>query len=66
MTLRIKAYIYDDRFEPRMQSNITARAKAAFRERGFLEGWKGLPPPSSDRVRQLGLHSLTETDEDLP
>ncbi len=45
VTLRIKAYVYDHRFEPRMQSDITMRAKAEFKRRGFLEGWK-LPPSS--------------------
>jgi MscS family membrane protein len=34
--LRIKAYVHDHRFEPRMQSDITARAKAEFRRRGML------------------------------
>jgi small-conductance mechanosensitive channel len=34
--LRIKAYVHDHRFEPRMQSDITVRAKREFIRRGFL------------------------------
>jgi small-conductance mechanosensitive channel len=34
--LRIKAYVYDHRFEPRMQSDITIRTKVEFRRRGML------------------------------
>ena len=37
--LRIKAYVYDHRLEPAMQSDITARAKRAFRAAGLLSGW---------------------------
>lgn len=37
--LRVKAYVHDHRFEPRMQSDITARAKAEFLRRGMLDGW---------------------------
>lgn len=40
LRLRIKAYVYDHRYEPRMQSDITARAKAEFLQRGMLAGWK--------------------------
>jgi small-conductance mechanosensitive channel len=39
LRLRVKAYVYDHRFEPRMQSDITARAKAEFLRRGMLAGW---------------------------
>ncbi len=39
LRLRIKAYVYDHRFEPRMQSDITARAKAEFLRLGLLEDW---------------------------
>ena len=38
--LRIKAYVFDHRFEPRMQSDITMRAKAEFIRRRLLEGWR--------------------------
>ena len=34
--LRIKAYVYDHRFEPAMQSDLTIRAKREFRKRGWL------------------------------
>jgi small-conductance mechanosensitive channel len=37
--LRIKAYVYDHRFEPAFQSDITQRAKAQFLQRGMLNGW---------------------------
>jgi MscS family membrane protein len=36
MTLRIKAYVYDHRFEPRLQSDITLRTKAELLKRGIL------------------------------
>ncbi len=39
LRLRIKAYVYDHRLEPRMQSDITARAKAEFLRRGMLAAW---------------------------
>ena len=39
LRLRIKAYVYDHRFEPRMQSDVTARAKAEFLRRGMLADW---------------------------
>jgi MscS family membrane protein len=39
MTLRIKAYVYDHRFEPKFQSDITLRAKAELLKRGILGRW---------------------------
>jgi small-conductance mechanosensitive channel len=39
MMLRIKAYVYDHRFEPRLQSDITTRAKTELLRRGILEKW---------------------------
>ncbi len=39
LRLRIKAYAYDHRFEPAMQSDITARAKTEFLRRGLLRSW---------------------------
>lgn len=43
--LRIKAYVYDHRYEPRFQSDLTARAKSEFLRRGLLS-WRGaLPTP---------------------
>jgi MscS family membrane protein len=39
MTLKIKAYVYDHRFEPRFQSDITSRAKAELLKRGILRKW---------------------------
>jgi small-conductance mechanosensitive channel len=35
--LKVKAYVYDHRFEPAMQSDITIRAKSEFRRRGWLK-----------------------------
>jgi len=39
LRVRVKAYVYDHRFEPRMMSDITARAKAEFLRRGLLKRW---------------------------
>jgi MscS family membrane protein len=39
LRLRIKAYVYDHRFEPRMMSDITMRAKTELLARGFLKPW---------------------------
>ncbi len=38
LRLRIKAYVYDHRLEPRLQSDITARAKREFLKLGLLGG----------------------------
>ena len=45
MTLRIKAYVYDHRFEPRFQSDITVRTKTELLKRGLLEKWNLPSPP---------------------
>ena len=42
LRLRVKAYVYDHRFESRMQSDITARAKSEFLRLGLLEPWTRL------------------------
>ncbi len=39
LRLRVKAYVYDHRFEPRMQSDITVRAKSEFLRLGLLDAW---------------------------
>jgi small-conductance mechanosensitive channel len=39
--LRIKAYVFDHRYEPRMQSDITTRAKTEFLRLGLLNAWTG-------------------------
>lgn len=44
MMLRVKAYVYDHRFEPRLQSDITMRAKTELLRRGLLAGWRGPEP----------------------
>lgn len=43
LRLRVRAYVFDHRFEPRMQSDITARAKREFLKRGLLESWRHEP-----------------------
>ena len=45
--LRIKAYVFDHRYEPRMQSDLTMRAKKEFLRQGLLEGWRQSRPESS-------------------
>lgn len=39
VTLKIKAYVYDHRYEPAMMTDITRRAKREFISRGLLTGW---------------------------
>jgi MscS family membrane protein len=39
LRLRIKAYVFDHRYEPRMMSDITSRATKEFLRLGLLEGW---------------------------
>ena len=39
LKLRIKAYVFDHRYEPRMQSDFTIRAKTEFLRLGLLNGW---------------------------
>ncbi len=52
MTVRVKAYVYDHRFEPRLQSDITQRAKAEFLRRGMLLRWsRHDQAPSSEDLR---------------
>ena len=48
LRLRIKAYVYDHRYEPRMQSEITERAKAEFLRRGMLNDFMPRPTPLRD------------------
>jgi len=51
--VRVKAYVYDHRFEPRLQSDITLRAKAEFLKRGMLLRWNRHDwAPSSAALRQ--------------
>jgi len=40
LRLRIKSYVYDHRYEPRMMSDITSRAIKEFLRLGFLKGWE--------------------------
>lgn len=39
LKLSIKCYVYDHRFEPRMQSDITVRASREFLRLGLLQRW---------------------------
>jgi small-conductance mechanosensitive channel len=39
LRLRIKCYVYDHRFEPRIQSDITARASRELLRQGILQRW---------------------------
>jgi MscS family membrane protein len=39
LRLRIKSYVYDHRYEPRMMSDITSRASKEFLRLGILQGW---------------------------
>ena len=61
MLVRVKAYVYDHRFEPRLQSDITLRAKTEFLKRGMLLRWSrhdGAPPSAElreeNKARQEG------------
>jgi hypothetical protein len=45
LRLRIKCYVYDHRFEPRIQSDITARASRELARRGILQRWQSFSPP---------------------
>jgi small-conductance mechanosensitive channel len=47
LRLRVKAYVYDHRYEPRMMSDVTSRATSEFLRLGLLEGWKSRPPGGS-------------------
>lgn len=40
LRLRIKCYVYDHRFEPRIQSDVTARACRELSRHGVLERWQ--------------------------
>jgi uncharacterized protein YjlB len=41
LRLRVKAYVFDHRYEPRMQSDITARVQEQLRRNGWLQVWPG-------------------------
>ncbi len=56
--LKVKAYVLDIRFEFAFMSDVTERARAAFREAGLLPPWHGVKPyllmNSEGRVAQQG------------
>ncbi|MBN2319939.1 MAG: hypothetical protein JXR49_12710 [Acidobacteria bacterium] len=39
LRLRVKAYVYDHRYEPRMMSDITRRATKEFIRLGIIDAW---------------------------
>ena len=43
LIVRVKAYVFDHRYENRMKSDITVRAKSEFLRRGWLQGWGRIP-----------------------
>jgi hypothetical protein len=55
LLVRVKAYVYDHRFEVAFQTDVTARARAEYLRRGMLLRWsrhdKALP---SAALRQPG------------
>jgi small-conductance mechanosensitive channel len=48
--LRIKAYVYDHRSEPRMQSDITVRLKTELLRRNILQDWNRAGSVTGDRL----------------
>jgi len=45
MKVHIKAYVFDHRYQPQMQSDITTRAKTEFLRLGLLKAWShGIAP----------------------
>lgn len=50
MLVRVKAYVYDHRYERSFQTDITTRAKVEFNRRGMLRRWSrhGLPAPAGE------------------
>ena len=42
LILRLKGYVYDHRYEPRMKTDLTRRCEQEFSRLGLLEGWKAL------------------------
>ncbi|MEP7345787.1 MAG: mechanosensitive ion channel family protein [Gemmatimonadaceae bacterium] len=47
LMVRVKAYVYDHRFEPRLQSDITTRAKSEFLRRGLIVRSTGVSAPAA-------------------
>lgn len=52
--VRVKAYVFDHRYENRMMSDITMRAKAEFIRRGWLAGWGRFFPRAADLSTAAG------------
>ncbi len=50
LTLRIKAYVYDHRYEPAMQSDIIERCKQEFIRRDMLSDWIVNHPPGMAKI----------------
>jgi len=43
LTLKLKGYVYDHRYQPAMMTDLTRRCKQEFQRLGLLEGWKAMP-----------------------
>lgn len=54
VVVRVKAYVFDHRYENRMMSDITMRAKAEFIRRGWLAGWGRFFPRAADLSTAAG------------
>lgn len=54
VVVRVKAYVFDHRYENRMMSDITVRAKAEFIRRGWLAGWGRFFPRAADLSTAAG------------
>jgi len=59
LRLRIKCYVYDHRFEPRIQSDITARASRELLRLGVLQQW---PPWNAGATGQPPNQAEDPTD----
>ena len=60
MVARVKAYVYDHRFERAFQTDITLRAKTEFLARGMLIKWSRHDPgPPSEELRTAGASGAT-------
>jgi small-conductance mechanosensitive channel len=53
LRLRVKCYVYDHRFEPAMQSDITRRASREFLRIGVLQRWSQVEPLKTSGAKEL-------------
>ncbi len=52
LRLQMKCYVYDHRFEPQIQSDITSRASAELMRRGVLQRWTRTTTPAVSGAAQ--------------